>query len=288
VALGIADAVRAPVVVEADQGLTVDSGRDRPVVRSLKQAQRRLRAVVAPPVRWPWAGAPAMHYAFGNCVLDTQRYVLHRAGQPVRLRPKVFRLLVYLLTHRERVIPKQELSEQVWHGRFISDATLESTIAAGALALGGRGRDHRYIQTLHGHGYRFVAPVEECADPRPDAASAPSLPVAEAPTAAPPVAVRGVADNLVVSQETPARNLDRPPDTADRGRYMVHQPPGTGPVLPLPPGEGMIIPSLVSPGAGERKLVSVLCSEPHARAAGADGPRYTPPAGRRAIQSGPT
>jgi DNA-binding winged helix-turn-helix (wHTH) protein len=76
-----------------------------------------------------------MHYAFGDCVLDTQRYVRHRAGQPVRLRPKVFQVLVYLLTHRERVVTKQEMSEQVWHGRFISDATLESTIAAVRRAL---------------------------------------------------------------------------------------------------------------------------------------------------------
>jgi Transcriptional regulatory protein, C terminal len=71
-----------------------------------------------------------MRYVFGDCVFDTERYVLHRAGQPIRLRPKVFQVLIYLLAHRERVITKQELSEQVWHGRFISDATLESTLAA--------------------------------------------------------------------------------------------------------------------------------------------------------------
>jgi hypothetical protein len=76
-----------------------------------------------------------MYYAFGDCVLDTQRYVLHRAGQPVRLRPKVFQLLVYLLAERDRVVTKQELSEQVWRGQCISDATLESTLAAVRRAL---------------------------------------------------------------------------------------------------------------------------------------------------------
>jgi hypothetical protein len=55
-----------------------------------------------------------MPYAFGDGVLDTQHYVLHRAGQPIRLRPKVFQVLVYLLTQRERVVAKQELSAQVW------------------------------------------------------------------------------------------------------------------------------------------------------------------------------
>jgi DNA-binding response OmpR family regulator len=39
-----------------------------------------------------------MHYLFGDCRLNTQRYVLHWAGQPVRLRPTVFRLLDELLT----------------------------------------------------------------------------------------------------------------------------------------------------------------------------------------------
>jgi len=126
-----------------------------------------------------------MRYVFGDCSLDTQRYVLHRAGQPIRLRPKVFQVLLYLITQRERVVPKQELSAQVWDGRFISDATLESTLAAVRRALGDRGREHRYIHTFHGHGYRFVAPVAERADPLPDAASAPRLPIGEAPRAAP-------------------------------------------------------------------------------------------------------
>ena len=84
-----------------------------------------------------------MRYVFGDCIFDTERYVLHRAGQPIRLRPKVFQLLVYLLTHRERVVTKQELSERRGKGRFISDTTLESTLAAVRLALGDKGRDHR-------------------------------------------------------------------------------------------------------------------------------------------------
>jgi DNA-binding winged helix-turn-helix (wHTH) protein len=54
-----------------------------------------------------------MRYVFGDCILDTERYLLHRAGQPVRLRPKVFQVQLYLLAQRERVVTKQELNEQV-------------------------------------------------------------------------------------------------------------------------------------------------------------------------------
>ena len=100
-----------------------------------------------------------MVYAFDNCELDTQRITLWRAGQTRHLRPKVFQVLLHLLTHRERVVDKQELCQQVWSQQGISDATLESTIRAVRQAVGDNGKEQRIIQTLHGHGYRFVVPV---------------------------------------------------------------------------------------------------------------------------------
>lgn len=102
-----------------------------------------------------------MIYTFGDCVLDLAAHSLHHAGQPVHLRPKVFQLIAYLLTHRDRVITKQELSKLVWPGQFISDTTLETTIGTARRAIGDSGKAQRYIQTLRGYGYRFIAPVEE-------------------------------------------------------------------------------------------------------------------------------
>lgn len=125
-----------------------------------------------------------MLHVFGDCVLDTTLHVLHRAGQPVQLRPKVFQVLVYLLAQRQRVVPKQELSEQVWPGQFISDATLESTVRAVRRALGDTRQAHRMIQTLYGYGYRFVAPVEEQTKALPHAADEARCPNAEATPAA--------------------------------------------------------------------------------------------------------
>lgn len=100
-----------------------------------------------------------MVYAFDDCELDTQRIALRRAGQTISLRPKVFQVLLHLLTHRERVVDRQELYAQVWPEQFISDATLESTIRAVRQAIGDSGKAQRIIQTLYGHGYRFVVPV---------------------------------------------------------------------------------------------------------------------------------
>ena len=102
-----------------------------------------------------------MIYRFGDCALDTNLYTLQRGGQTFRLRLKVFRMCLYLLEHRDRVVSREELCTQVWPGQFVSQATLEGVIRLVRQAVGDSGRTQRIIQTLHGHGYRFVASVEE-------------------------------------------------------------------------------------------------------------------------------
>jgi DNA-binding winged helix-turn-helix (wHTH) protein len=98
-----------------------------------------------------------MRYIFGEYVLDTQRQELHRAGEPIKLRRKVFQVLAYLLAHRERVVPKQELLERLWPNQFVGDETLKSCIKTLRQALGESGRTPRFLHTVHGQGYRFVA-----------------------------------------------------------------------------------------------------------------------------------
>ena len=115
-------------------------------------------------------GVRAMVYRFGDCTLDTQQHRLQRAGQPMRLRSKVFQILCYLLEHRDRTVLKQELCEQVWPQQFISDATLESTVRAVRQAIGDSGRAQQLIRTVYGYGYRFIMTVEVGSDISPDAA----------------------------------------------------------------------------------------------------------------------
>src|SRR5262247_1952705 len=100
-----------------------------------------------------------MRYLFADCLLDTQCYLLRRAGQSIPLRPKVFQALTYLLTHRDRVIPKQELCEQVWSAQTASDATIENCLKAIRRLIGDNGQAQRLIETRYGQGYRFVAAV---------------------------------------------------------------------------------------------------------------------------------
>ena len=101
-----------------------------------------------------------MRYLFGDYILDTQRAELHHAGAPITLRRKALQVLAYLLTHRERMVPKHELLEQLWPDQFVGDEALKSCMKALRQALGERGRASRFVRTLHGQGYRFVAAVE--------------------------------------------------------------------------------------------------------------------------------
>jgi DNA-binding winged helix-turn-helix (wHTH) protein len=98
-----------------------------------------------------------MDYRFGDYTLDTERYELRRAGALVKLRPKVFDVLAYLIAHRDRIVSKQELIEQLWPQQFVAEATLNSCIWAARQAVGDTGQAQQVIHTLHRRGFRFVA-----------------------------------------------------------------------------------------------------------------------------------
>ena len=115
-------------------------------------------------------------YAFADCRLDTQAYLLDRAGLATPLRPKVFHALQFLIEHRERTVTKDELCAHVWPDQFISDATIESCIKHVRRAIGDDGRGQKLIQTRKGFGYRFVGTVAEQSAPAPIEAIAETLP----------------------------------------------------------------------------------------------------------------
>lgn len=100
-----------------------------------------------------------MNYTFANCELDTRLIELRRAGVPYPLEPQVFDLLRYLVEHPDRAVTKDEIFKEIWHGRIVSESALSSRIKSARQAIGDNGRDQRMIKTLHGRGFRFVAPV---------------------------------------------------------------------------------------------------------------------------------
>jgi len=100
-----------------------------------------------------------MRYRFLDCTIDTRRREFRRAGQVVPLRPRVYELLLYLLEQRERAVSKNEIFTRIWGKRIVTDATLSSCIKELRRAVGDGGKSPRVIQTLHAHGFRFIAPV---------------------------------------------------------------------------------------------------------------------------------
>ena len=107
-----------------------------------------------------------MIYQFADWELDTERYLLARAGQSVKLRRQVFHVLAYLLAQPGRVVSKQELAEQLWSGRVVSDTAVESCIRAVRRAIGDSGHEQRIIQTRYGQGYSLVVAVRGLSEPQ--------------------------------------------------------------------------------------------------------------------------
>ena len=102
-----------------------------------------------------------MKYVFGEYSLAVASQELLKGSTPVQIEPKVFDVLLHLIGNREAVVSKDELIEAVWEGRFISDAAVSSAIHAARNAIGDDGTRQKAIKTLHGKGFRFVAPVVE-------------------------------------------------------------------------------------------------------------------------------
>lgn len=98
-----------------------------------------------------------MIYRFQDYQLDTDRVELRRNDELQPVEPQVFRLLVHLIEHRDRLVSKDELVDAIWAGRAISDATLSSRISLARQVVGDSGRDQKVIRTLPRRGYRFVA-----------------------------------------------------------------------------------------------------------------------------------
>ena len=130
-----------------------------------------------------------MIYRFGNCILDEERYELCRAGTVVAIEPRVFQVLLYLIQHQDCVVTRDELLEHCWPGTFVSESALTRCLARVRKAVG----DHRggppLIKTVHGQGYRFVAPLLAASSQLPPPSEAHQAPLdIHTPQVGPPLA----------------------------------------------------------------------------------------------------
>lgn len=96
---------------------------------------------------------------FGDYVLDPGRRELTLCGQVVAVGPKVFDLLLHLITNRDRVASKDDLLQAVWGGRIVSESTITSHINAVRKAIGDNGEEQRLVRTVARKGFRFVGEI---------------------------------------------------------------------------------------------------------------------------------
>jgi TolB-like protein/Flp pilus assembly protein TadD len=102
-----------------------------------------------------------MTFVFGDCVVDPDRRELTRGLEKIALAPKVFDLIVFLLTNSDRVVGREMLLDAVWAGKAVSDSTLASHINAARKAIGDSGREQRLIRTVARKGFRFIGDATE-------------------------------------------------------------------------------------------------------------------------------
>src|SRR5690242_5341321 len=98
---------------------------------------------------------------FAGCEVDVGRVAVTRDGREVKVEPKVFDVLAYLLARRGELVRKEELLDEVWGDRFVSESALTTRIKAVRQAVGDDGSRQAVIRTVHGKGYEFIAEVEE-------------------------------------------------------------------------------------------------------------------------------
>jgi predicted ATPase/DNA-binding winged helix-turn-helix (wHTH) protein len=97
--------------------------------------------------------------SFGPFRLLAAQRLLLEGDNPVRLGSRAFDILAVLVERHGEVVGKKELIARVWPKTFVEDANLKIQVSALRRALGDGQGGHRYVVTVPGRGYNFVAPV---------------------------------------------------------------------------------------------------------------------------------
>lgn len=106
-----------------------------------------------------------MKYRFDDFTLDLAAGELRNREIVVAADQMTFSVLTHLVENADRLVPKEELVEKVWNGRFVSDSAISSAIKSVRKAIGDTGSAQRLVRTIHGRGFRFVGAVRVDAVP---------------------------------------------------------------------------------------------------------------------------
>ena len=127
-------------------------------------------------------------YRFAEFILSPRQRTLVRAGTELRLIPRYFDLLVFLVERRGDAVHRRDIFDRVWSDVVVSDSALSQAIRTIRRTLEDDSREPRFIRTVSRHGYRFVfdGVVEEDDEQEPPRVESPSPPEPAPPPAAAP------------------------------------------------------------------------------------------------------
>ena len=141
---------------EVDRVLGLELGADDYVTKpfSLRELLARVRAVL----RRPGPRQKFEEFAFGDARVHLRGRQVFKAGREVRVTRKEFDLLVFLVEHRGEVVTRERLLDEVWgYERFPTTRTVDTHILKLRRKLEADPDRPRWILTVHGQGYKFVA-----------------------------------------------------------------------------------------------------------------------------------
>src|SRR5262245_43755189 len=106
--------------------------------------------------------SPADAFAFGPFRLIPSQQLLIRNGVPVPLGSRALDILTFLVRHGGELVSKNDLIAAAWPNTFVDDSNLKVNVCHLRRSLGDTQKRPKYIATVVGRGYRFVAPLQMC------------------------------------------------------------------------------------------------------------------------------
>jgi DNA-binding winged helix-turn-helix (wHTH) protein/predicted ATPase len=101
----------------------------------------------------------ASQWFFAEFHVDPHNKCLRRGAQIVKLKPRTFDVLHFLVERAGQLVTREELFNALWVKTYVGETTLSNRISELRKALSDTTKPARYIETIHRRGYRFIAPL---------------------------------------------------------------------------------------------------------------------------------
>jgi DNA-binding winged helix-turn-helix (wHTH) protein len=112
-------------------------------------------------------GMGGLRLRFAEFELDCERYQLCRNGQPVRLEGIPLQLLIFFAEHSCQLVTREQITNALWGKEVFVDSasSINTAVRKVRRALSDDSAEPKYLQTVVGRGYRFVAEIEPVGTP---------------------------------------------------------------------------------------------------------------------------